>query len=429
MSDNRNYGDSPRPDIDNFHVNFDDESFSDPDETLSSINGSQRIKFTPDVLEEDYDELNPYVDDSREKSDKKEHKKRDKIKSHKNKRIFRLMWLLMVILVGLSISTYLIGGSNDFLAVTRKEGTTTVLIPDNVTSTQLADILDSAGAIDEPEFFKLYCDLTTKMEYFESGTYELSTNMDYEAIINKLQAGDTEVQTVTITFQEGMTAREIAERLEENGVVSADEFLEACNSDAYDKYDMIGYLGTGEGKYYKLEGYLFPDTYTFYVDDDIDSVIGKFLYNYQKRVTSDIVTKIENSNYTMDQIITIASLIQAEAANTEDMYMISAIIYNRLETGMYYEIYNLGMDSTVYYPYSDSEDAPEGFESSYDTYTITGLPAGAICNPGIDAIRAAVNPNSAGAYYYYFCHDSEGKPYYASSYWEHQQNLVTAGLA
>ncbi len=422
--------DRMRPDPNAFRVHIEDEDFDDPRDTLDSLNGTQRINLTPDVLDENRD-LNPYDNDKKEKSARREHKKRDKIKSHKNRRIFRIVWVFMVALLALTLGGYLVGGANDFLAANRNEGTTTVEIPDNVTSEELAELLYNAGAINKPEFFQLYCTITTKMEYFSKGTFNLDTNMDYEAIINRLQAGDSsEQETVEITFQEGMTVREIAQKLEDNGVCSADDFLEACNSSDYDKYDMIGSITNASDRYYKLEGYLFPDTYTFYKNDEIESVVGKFLYNYQTRVTSDIVEDINNSSYSMDQIITIASIIQAEAANTDDMYIISAIIRNRLENSSYEDINILGMDSTVYYPYSDASDAPEGFVSSYNTYNFSGLPAGPICNPGIDAIKAAVRPNtSKGGNYYYFCHSADGTPYYAETEWEHENNLVEAGLA
>ncbi len=419
-----------RPDPNAFRVHIEDDDFDNPQDTLDSLNGTQRINLKPDVLDENRD-LNPYDNDKKEKSAKREHKKRDKIKSHKNRRIFRIVWVFMVALMALTLGGYLVGGANDFLAADRSEGTTTVEVPDNVTSEELADLLYQSGAINKPEFFQLYCTITTKMEYFSKGTFNLDTNMDYEAIINTLQAGDSsEQETVEITFQEGMTVREIAQKLEDNGVCSAEDFLNACNSSDYDKYDMIGSITNASDRYYKLEGYLFPDTYTFYKNDEIESVVGKFLYNYQTRVTSDIVDDINNSNYTMDQVITIASIIQAEAANTDDMYIISAIIRNRLENPSYEDIYTLGMDSTIYYPYSDASDAPEGFSSNYNTYNFGGLPAGPICNPGIDAIKAAVRPNtSKGGSYYYFCHSADGTPYYAETAWEHENNLVEAGLA
>ncbi len=427
MNDNRN-NNVYKPDVENFKVKIADENFASPADTMKSVSGNERISYKPgDINNTERSDF--YADDQREKAAKKEHKKRDRIKAHKNKVIFRIVWAVMIVLVALTLGSYLISGSNDFLAIGRSEaGRTTVEIPDEITSGELAELLETAGAINESEFFKLYCDITTEMKYFKPGTYEVNTNMDYEGLINFLQAGNTNREIVTITFHEGLTIREIAAKFEENGVADMQEILDACQSDDFDNYDMIAAIDNADDKYYKLEGYLFPDTYQFYVDEDVDSVLGKMLYDFQVRVTSDIVEDIEGSGYTMDEIITIASIIQAEAASVEDMYRVSAVLHNRLKNGADVNIYNLGCDSTYYYPYS-AKDVPDGFTSDYNTYEISGLPAGSICCPGLDAIKAAVRPNEEYSNYFYFCHDEEGNTYFAETADEHQANLVEAGLA
>ncbi|MBP3323408.1 MAG: endolytic transglycosylase MltG [Clostridia bacterium] len=370
-----------------------------------------------------------YSRDMEEKAQKKAHKRRDKIKSAKNKGIFRVVWVVMVVLVGITLASYLIEGANDFFAVGRQEGTATVTVPDDVTSDELAEILYQNGAINKKEFFNIFCAITSDMEYFVPGTYALDRKMDYQGIISYLQGGQDNFEVVTVTFQEGMTVEEVAKKLEQNGVASYDDIIEACKSQDYNNYDMIGRIENDDDRYYILEGYLFPDTYDFYLNEDIKSVVGKLLNNFQVRITSDIYEKIENSSYTLEEIITLASIIQAEAANKADMYIISAILHNRLESGSSVNIYTLGCDSTMYYPYESREDAPAGYTSDYNTYEIEGLPAGPICSPGIDAIKAAVSPSDEGANYYYFCHSSDGTPYYAATADEHQANLVAAGLA
>lgn len=369
-----------------------------------------------------------YSRDMEEKAQKKAHKRRDKIKSAKNKGIFRVVWVVMVVLVGITLASYLIEGANDFFAVGRQDGTATVTVPDDVTSDELAEILYQNGAINKKEFFNIFCAITSDMEYFVPGTYALDRKMDYQGIISYLQGGQDNFEVVTITFQEGMTVEEVAKKLEQNGVASYDDIIEACKSQDYNNYDMIGRIENDDDRYYILEGYLFPDTYDFYINEDVKSVVGKLLNNFQVRITSDIYEKIENSSYTLEEIITLASIIQAEAANKADMYIISAILHNRLESGSSVNIYTLGCDSTMYYPYESREDAPAGYTSDYNTYEIEGLPAGPICSPGIDAIKAAVSPSDEGANYYYFCHSSDGTPYYAATADEHQANLVAAGL-
>ncbi len=133
---------------------------------------------------------------------------------------------------------------------------------------------------------------------------------------------------------------------------------------------------------------------------------------------------------TLDQVMTLASMIQAEAANKEDMYMVSSVFYNRLNSGGKGDLLRLRSDPTTYYPYRTKAAVPSDivgtFKSRYDTYTIQGLPAGPICSPGLEAIDAALHP--ASTKYYYFAHDKDGKAYYAETNAQHERNLVKAGL-
>lgn len=371
------------------------------------------------------------ADERTRRREAKEHRKRNRVKSRKNKRIFAITWLAMVVLVSLMISSYLIGGSNDFLAIDRIEAEVEITIPENVTRDELTDILYQSHAIEKPEFFSLYCLLTTEMEYFSAGTYTVSTTLDYEALINELQSGPDLGEEIRITFPEGLTVVELAEILEENGLHTKDEILEACNSTLFDDYDSIAAIDNSDELYYKLEGYLFPDTYDFFENDTVESILKRFVKNYENKITDEMRADIEASGYSMHEIITMASIIQAEAANADDMYMISAVLHNRLQDGASHDIYSLDCDSTLFYPY-DKSTAPEGYLSDYSTYVslggVNGLPAGPICNPGLEAITAAVYPSELGSTYYYFCHSSEGTPYYASTMEEHTANLAEAGL-
>lgn len=374
---------------------------------------------------------NHYVPDIRTEeermaTDKKEHKRRDKIKRRKNRHIFSVMWVLMVVLLSLTISKYLISGSNDFFGVNRVHETVTVDIPENVTIDQLTDILYEKQVINKPEFFRLYCNLTTDVDLFRQGTFQIETDMDYEGIINYLQS-EGEMETVEVTFYEGMNVLQMAELLEENGVCTADEFTDAVNNMDFSDYWCVKDIGSTEGTYYKLEGYLFPNKYDFYANnaEELESIIGKMLNSFETNLEDEgLVEQIKKSGYSYKDIITLASIIQAEARDVEDMYMISAVLHNRLEDGYYYDIHTLGCDSTTYYPYKTKEDVPadqrETFKSTYDTYTIEGLPAGPICSPGVDAIKAALNPSPDGAYYYYFGHHSDGTPYYSETLAEHE---------
>ena len=373
------------------------------------------------------------ADERARRKEAREHRKRNRVKSRKNKRIFAFTWLAMIVLVSLMISSYLIGGSNDFLAVDRMESEVDVVIPEDVTQEQLTEILHSCHAIEKPEFFTLYCMLTTKIDYFPSGEYTIRTNMDYEALINELQAGPDLGEEITVMFPEGMTVVEFAEILAENGLSTKDEILEACNSTLFDQdYEDVAAIQNVDDRYYKLEGYLFPDTYNFFEKDSAEAILKRFLNNFEHRVDEEMRADIEKSGYSLDEIVVLASIIQAEAANNEDMYMISAVLHNGLRDGAAHNIFSLDCDSTLFYPYNGKSEAPEGYLSDYSTYSslggVSGLPAGAICNPGLEAIRAAIYPAEEGSTYYYFCHDSSRNAYYAATMDEHTANLRKAGL-
>lgn len=412
----------------NFKVNIDERDLA-----TGSFDPSQQRKGAPVSYGSPSPYNKAYATEEERRAEKKAHKKRNRLKARKNKRVFALVWLCMVLLLAFTLASYLIGGSNDFFAVGRTEGTAEVVIPEEVDAESLSGILYSKGVIAKPDFFHLYSKIRVKeWDYFKPGVYKLNTNLDYEDILNQLQGGNETREVVTVTFPEGVTALEAAKLLEDNEVCTQAEFLEALNGD-FTNYEEISALGDTSGKYYKLEGYLFPDTYDFWKGEEIESVVGKMLNNFHEKMSDSTLALIKQSGYTMDQIVTMASIIQNEAANESDMYDVSAVLHNRLDFGDEYGIYRLECDSTSFYPYKNQEAIPaEGALSygNYDTYQIEGLPAGAICNPGIDAIRAALKPSDEGdaSSWLYFCHAEDGTAYYASTEEGHLYNRELAGL-
>lgn len=450
-------------------IELPDTDVADEPKAIASRNSDELI-FTG-ASDEDYYE-NEKEEEKRRKQALKKEKKRKKKKAKKNGCVFRVVWLVMVVLLGVVVAEFLLVGVNDLLGRNRGETSKVVIqIPKNADIDEITNILTENGVISSPSYFKLYVGLTKANTEFNQGSYEMETNMDYEAIINYLQSNNNRVDTVKLQFNEGLTVLEIADMLEENKICDKDEFLELCNSDQFD--EDFTFLKEGRSNlsdvYYKLEGYLFPDTYEFYQGESAVTTIYRFLNNYESRVyytkqrveitddgsmavTGDtdseskkkkyekltIAEQAAKQNMTMDEVMTLASMIQAEAANVEDMYMISSIFHNRLatlETDGYTAFgefinSNLGSDPTMYYPYKQNT-VPNNFDSRYNTYKIKGLPAGPDCNPGMDAIKAALYPESTT--YYFFCHkaateDSEAKAYYATTMADHNYNQMLAGI-
>ncbi len=382
--------------------------------------------------------------------------KRRRRKARSNRIVFRVVWIVMVILVSILLGEYLMLGVNDLLAVGREENkTVSVTIPKDASIDRITDILYENHIINNKVFFKLYATVTKSTGGYTQGTFDVPTNKDYQALINYLQSDMNRTDIVTLRFTEGLNIVQYAELLQKNNVCNADDFLDICNSNQFDEdYEFIKSIANAKDRYYKLEGYLFPDTYDFYVGEDLDSVVRKFLANYRRKVYQTktkvkgfdkkvtIEQRAEKLGMSMEEVLTLASLIQAEAANERDMYVVSSIMHNRLDTlpdGVSYfgeaGLKFLQLDSTLFYPYTTQAEVPVSMRSSYvskySTYDYEGLPAGPICNPGVAALEAAVSPDDTN--YFYFCHkaatdDEPAEAYYASTMNEHIYNQYLAGL-
>ena len=403
-----------------------------PEEELKFGNEDTLHSFS-DSYQKDNGEKKKKQDKRQQKKDKREAKARDKIKGRKNRGLFRCVWIAMVILVSIALARYLSVGVDDMLAISRQSNSTaTIELKENPSVNDIAQALYDAGAIDNTFFFKLYCFVTGADDGFGAGSFQVGTNLDYEAIISYLQSSSNQQEVVSITFPEGMNLLEIAQKLEDNGVCTVNEVLEASNSDEFDNYDFVAAITNDDERYYKLEGYLFPDTYDFYKGEDPKVALGKMINTCQTRFSLQMRDKAEEKGYTIDEVLTLASIVQAEATDDKDMRMIAGILENRLHDGASHDIYHLECDSTTFYPYRTQDQVPENerdtYKSTYDTYTIEGLPAGPICSPGSDAIEAVLEPSSEAAGMYYFCHDKDGNAYYASTWSQHQANLQEAGL-
>lgn len=414
----------------NIQDNYDDESLSSYNSEPAELNSYSGQDVKEQIARESKNALK-----KKKKAEKKERKAKDK----RNRRVFRWMWVISVVIVGVMLSAFIITGMNDLLAIKRTDAKDVTV---TITSTNIDDIaetLEKNGVISEPLYFKLYAAVTKSADYLAEGTYKLRTNMDYQAIISNLESVESR-EVVTVTLIEGENVLEIANKLKEEGALTdTDKFLELCKSDNFDDdFDFLKNIDNTDERYYKLEGYLYPDQYDFYTNEDPESIIYKFLNNYETKINekqdfngyedlSTIEKMIEESgtDYTLDEIMIIASIIQAEAADSKDMYYVSSILHNRLEADVDLGVSNLGLDSTKFYPYRSAEDVPENlgddYTSNYDTYDKAGLPAGPICNPGMEAIKAAICPNDTN--YYFFCHDTDGNAYYASTIYEHNANL------
>jgi UPF0755 protein len=248
--------------------------------------------------------------------------------------------------------------------------------------------------------------------------------MSYDEIVDVLSKSTYNTSTVSVTIPEGYTVRKIAALLEKKKVCAASDFLSALNNE--------GYTGTflnslpadaGAKRPYRLEGYCFPDTYTFYLNDSVKNVVQKMLNDFAARYTEAISAKVQKSGMTLDQVLILASVIQKESFTTDDMEKVSSVFHNRLSKGTGSMAY-LQSDATVLYAGSVQKVAGITVADAYNTYKVAGLPAGPICNPGLDAIEAALSP--ANTNYFYFVTDKSNRYYFAVTFAKHQQNVKKA---
>ena len=245
------------------------------------------------------------------------------------------------------------------------------------------------------------------------------------------RGNDEPVQTtsnvVRVTFPEGSTVSQIAVLLEQNGVCSAADFM----SEADNPLNLEGFafsIPNPQERAFLLEGYLFPDTYEFYRNESAASAIKRFLKNTQAKLTDEVAQRCEELGYTVDEILTLASIVQEEAGDPAEMGKVSSVIHNRLSSKSYPK---LQCDVATFYlrdyvkPYK-TEQEYEALTELYNTYNCYGLPAGPITNSGMDAVNAALYPEDTD--YYFFVTDTDGAYYYAETWAEHLENCDIAGI-
>ena len=248
-------------------------------------------------------------------------------------------------------------------------------------------------------------------------------NVKEERSISESKAVDA--MTATVTIPEGFTVVQISQLLEEKEVCSAKEFLALVKNPPKEILDIIGLKDTSK-KIFALEGYIYPDTYEFYRNEEPGEVVIKILDNFKRKITDEYYSRAEKAGYTMDEILSIASVIQKEAGLPAENGKVSSVIYNRLNDGMQIQCDVTGNYLEKYVkPYVS--DYSEEYENNYDTFKCSAIPAGAICNPGIDCIDAALAPENTK--YYFFVTDSveTTKFYFSETYEEHLKNCQIAG--
>ncbi|MCD8328578.1 MAG: endolytic transglycosylase MltG [Ruminococcus sp.] len=372
---------------------------------------------------------------------------KSKKKSKKKKVNSSIFSGIILTIIILTISTVIaftgITCGLEFLGIGKSTTTIKLNIGESYDVGDVTDALYDKGIIENKLLFQICVAVKDAGDKIVAGDIELQPSMDYNDIINTLMTSRETLETVDITFPEGTTLYEAAVLLEENGVISSvSDFIYDFNSLKLG-YECEDIIDSSSEKFFAMEGYFFPDTYQFYLDSENETVIDTIRSNFDSKFTDEMEDRAEELGFTVDEVITLASIVQLESASVEEMPTIASVFINRLTDGPYNRfdeyIAKLQSDPTsTYYSETITTVASElqnyttaeveAFEDKYDTYEREGLPVGAICNPGLDAINAVLYADETD--YFYFCHDTSTKEgYFASTLEEHEENLVLAGLS
>ena len=351
------------------------------------------------------------------------------------KKFLKVFVIIILIIIVLAVITFFVLKNKyeqSLTAVNSEENSQTVVVEifQGMSTSEIADLLQENQVIKNATMFKVYIRLNN-VGNFQAGKYEFENGIDdVSSVCQKLVNGDVYDESVTITFVEGRTIEDYADVIAENTNNTAEEVLELVNSEEYidsliEEYWFITDEVKNEEIYYSLEGYILPDTYTFENEDVTVEEIFNVIFNYMDDYLSEYQDEIEESGYTVHELLSLASVVDHEGKTDEARQGIAGVFINRLNSGM-----SLGSDVTTYYAFGldmATEELTTRQLNTENPYNTRGpnmegkLPVGPICSPSRSAIYAVLNPESTDCYY--FVADKNGDVYFSKTYAEHQSTI------
>ena len=350
------------------------------------------------------------------------------------------VWLVMILFIGVTLGRFMWVCAADVLAFGRDDREVILEITEEDDMPAIIAKLQEKGLIRYPWLFQVYADLSHAEEDIELGTFTLNTNYDYHALVNELSSSGSRVE-VTVQIPDGYNCRRIFKLLEEKGVATAASLEEFAASGELGSYWFLEDVERGDK--YCLEGFLYPDTYNFYQGGGAEHAITKLLGGFNNKFNEDLQNALDSLNkdlaatmrengksddyvvenmLTVQELITVASLIEKEAASAAESPNIASVIYNRLYDWGSNPRY-LNIDAAIVYVTGNNKEIDTSYDSPYNTYLNTGLTPTPIANPGMSSIEAALKPADTN-YYYYVLNPETGSHVFASSYDEHAANVA-----
>ena len=330
-----------------------------------------------------------------------------------------IVYIVAVLVISVFASWTIIEVANDVFAFAKSDEAVTVVIEEEMTANDVAQMLYENGIIKYPTMYELFIRLKEESTDYLVGEYEISPSMNYGDINDTFTYIAHTREQVVVTVPEGYTVDQIIDLLLKNGIGTREGFVAAINEFDYGYRFMQGLDDLDPERTYRLEGYLFPDTYYFFKDASEVAVIDKFLVNFERKVSEEYYERADVLGMSMDDLIILASMIQAEGMTLSDFENISSVFHNRLANPRTYP--KMQSDATLQYILDKRKTALTAsdlqIDSKYNSYKYNGLPPGSICNPGMDAINCALYPAETG--YYYFLADGRGNTYFSETLEQH----------
>ncbi len=338
-----------------------------------------------------------------------------------------VIYIIFVIVISVFLAFGMITVGNDVFAFVKSDEVVELTIPEYATIDDVAEVLFMNDVIKYPEVFKLYAAIKEDNGEFLAGTYSVSPMTNYDDLLDAFKEQPV-TGIVRITIPEGSTTDEIIDIFLAKGIGTREGFIDVIENYEFDYWFVkeLEEKGTHEGRIYRLDGYLFPDTYDFYLNSSEYTVINKLLKRFTQIFTKEYREQCAAFGYTVDEMITLASIIEKEAGAPSEFFTVSSVFHNRLNAPWSFP--KLESDATIVYVLSHEKGertaitaADLQYDTPYNTYLYNGFPPGPISNPSASAMLAALSPTETS---YYFFIANKGKTYFSETKDEHNAYIA-----
>lgn len=339
-------------------------------------------------------------------------------KKSKKKRHIMLYIFIILLILGLFLSYKYYTESLEAVS-SKDENPINIDIPSGSSVREIGEILEENNLIKDKWVFLLKTKISDIKPSFKAGNYDLNKTMDLEELISCLLKGGKSGTVITFTIPEGYEIKDIAKKLDEEGVIDLEKFTELASDKGNFENEFVFLKELDKGQ--SLEGFLFPSTYEVYESHDESDVIVKMLCAFEEVYEKEIKEKISDIGLSLNEIVTFASIVEREARVDKERPIMAGVIYNRLKIDM-----PLQVDATVQYALKERKERllykDLEIESPYNTYIHNGLPPGPIASPGKESLIATMNPLEVDYFFYVLKKDESGEHIFTKTYEEHKKS-------